>query len=166
LCLLICGCAASKKTAPITASPPATNYNSVVLTVNSEPAGARVYRGGILVGKTPCELTYPIEESSYDTGKMKSPELVVVADGYRPQKVEPSFEIRPQWRPKTIPDQNGTRVAGGKRYPFGHLFLLERDPAAPKASGATAAKSNAASPLDQVQKATGLLLQFKSLAGH
>jgi hypothetical protein len=173
--LLICGCAAPKKPAHATAAPPPPpNYNSVVLAVNSEPQGARVYQSGILVGKTPCELTYPIDDSNYATGTLKSPEIVVVADGYLPQTAEPSFEIKPQWRPQTITDQNGSHLDAGTQYQFGHLFLLQRDPAAkvvPQSGTAANARSSSATPakspsqLDQLQKAAGMLLQLKSLTG-
>jgi hypothetical protein len=183
--LLVCGCAASKNPGASSAAPAAPPApNSVVLAINSEPSGARVYQGGLLVGKTPCELVYPLEDSSYDTGVMKCQELVVVADGFLPQKAQPCFEVKHEWRPKVASGKNHASVDGGKRYQYGHLFLLERDPKAPvvqqygapsppaanqantRSTSAAPPKANTASPLDQAQKAGSLLLMLKSLSGH
>ena len=92
--------------------------NKVVLTINSEPPGARVYVGDSYSGTTPLNLWYGIKDINYDEGIMTTGTIVVGKEGYLPQrKKELRLRINSEW--KNTNDQN---------YYFSDLFVLEGDP--------------------------------------
>lgn len=102
---------------------PGPNYTLV--TVNSEPQGAKLYEEGRYIGTTPMTLTYTIQPHHYNSGVLNTKELVCVQVGYTPVKESMKLQIKSQWQPD--PENYWS---GGNRYNYNHLFLLQPDPRA------------------------------------
>lgn len=96
---------------------PENKTNLIMLTVNSEPQGARIYEEGAYKGTTPLKLEYAIASSAYRNKNMQCNVLLAIHDACLPQKQSPSFQIDPLW----ALEENQT-------YYYATLFLLERDP--------------------------------------
>ena len=91
--------------------------NRLVLTVNSQPQGARVYINGWFYGMTPLGLNYTIENQHYRSCMLRCTPIIVVHDGCLPSRQDLELMIEPEWR-----------YTAGQTHEYGTLFLLERDP--------------------------------------
>jgi hypothetical protein len=90
--------------------------NTVELTVNSEPQGARIYQESRYVGTAPLKLNYLLEPANYGT-KMPIKPLIAVREGCLPQQQNLELDIPLEWH-------NPMAV----HYELATLFLLQTDP--------------------------------------
>jgi len=97
--------------------PGPENKNTLELTVNSEPRGARIYQDGAYMGVTPLKLTYTISNDWYRAKKVRCPALFAVHDACLPSRQDPEFQIDPDWR-----------YESGQTHYYATLVLLNRDP--------------------------------------
>jgi len=94
-----------------------TVSNLIRLTVNSEPAGARVYQKGSYCGTTPLTLDYKIGNDSYRFGRFRCEPLIAVHDACLPVQQDLEFQVDPDWR-----------YQSGQVHEYATLFLLRTDP--------------------------------------
>ena len=97
--------------------------NKAVITINSEPPGARVYVGGSYYGQTPIKLEYLLTDEHYNSGGLLTGEFLVGRDGCLPAKKQFNLLVDSSWRP--IKDRPTT---GNQRFHYTELFVLEGDP--------------------------------------
>ena len=91
--------------------------NRLVLTVNSEPQGGRVYINGWFYGTTPLLLNYTIENQHYRSRVLTCTPIIVVRDGCLPSRQDLELKIESKWR-----------YTASQTHEYATLFLLERDP--------------------------------------
>ena len=92
--------------------------NTIILEVNSEPRGARIYIDGrLFCESTPCAVTYTLEPQHYDSGKVISTPLIAAKEGCLPKEYKLTFIIDPEWR-----------YMQGETFEEGTVFLLKSDP--------------------------------------
>ena len=104
------------------------NQHFCDLTINSEPQGARIYEGaGRFLGTTPYEAVYDADARHFDRGVLQTTPLICVLPGYLPQKKQVRLDLT------SVPRPNFEEQAGGvTRSQYHCLFLLRRDPTAPR----------------------------------
>jgi len=110
---LLTGCAHINPT-------PRTLPNHVMVTLNTEPQGAKVYEviGGYL-GTTPYTLDYTLGESQYTDGRLKGSKLTLVYPGACVEEWNPVFNVSSDMRAyRNIPS------TGGKHFRFHKLIIL------------------------------------------
>ncbi|MEK6928825.1 MAG: hypothetical protein AABW65_02640 [Nanoarchaeota archaeon] len=90
--------------------------NYLVLTVNSEPVGARIYEKGFYVGEAPVKIERRMGHLSYKSKKINFGTFIAVKDGYLPSVEKIELETNPEWKYGI----NG-------RFNYANLFLLKRD---------------------------------------
>lgn len=93
------------------------NKNKVLITINSEPQGARVYEDGQFIGTTPLKgCYYTLDFQHYDKGSINGKPFTIVHDGFLPKEYHPSISVEHDWR-----------YERGKKYEKSMLVILQRD---------------------------------------
>src|SRR3990167_4034262 len=72
--------------------------NKAILTINSEPPGARVYGDGQYMGTTPISPYWDIKDEHYDRGFIQTPKFTLGKEGYLPKESSFRLSVNSSWR--------------------------------------------------------------------
>jgi len=71
----------------------ATYHQDCTIYIQSDPAGAEIWKGDYYIGKTPYLITYTATTIEDEQGYLEAPPLTIKKDGYKPFLMEIKLDL-------------------------------------------------------------------------